>query len=134
VPPGSVPPGPAPRGDRWFGRRRLDGHRAAGERQLGQPGALLVLGERLDAESGVQGAQVTLDRVHAQEDLVGDLLIRGRRREGALLFERAAQGLEDPLLRLGQVVAPVSHPLRLITHNTRGPTRVAAGFVLTPRC
>ena len=50
------------------------------ERQLDQARPLLVVGQVFDPELAVERAQVRLHRVDAEEDLLGDLLIRRRGR------------------------------------------------------
>ena len=63
-------------GDLYLAGGRLDV--AARDRQLDQPRPPLARGQVLDPELAVEGAQVSLDRIDAEEDRVGDLLV-GRR-------------------------------------------------------
>ena len=64
---------------------------------------LLFCGEVLDAELLKQRAQVRLDGLDAEKELVGDLLVRGRRRVRRAVLERATERDEHLALGLGQV-------------------------------
>ena len=74
---------------------RRDG--ARGEGGLREPGALLVLRQLGQAEAVEQGAQLRLDGVDREEDLVGDLLVR-RGQRGRRVVERPAERDEDLVL------------------------------------
>src|SRR5918999_5807734 len=77
-------------------------HDALQQRDRGEPGALLVLREVLEPEALEQRAQVRLDGVDAERDLLGDLLVRQRGGERGVA-DRAAERDEDLLLRGGEV-------------------------------
>src|SRR3954453_20484588 len=70
----------------------LHAHQPGLEGQLGEPQALLVLAEVLDAEAAEERAQVRLHRRHAEEERRGDVLVGGRARPRVAAGERAAQG------------------------------------------
>ena len=69
------------------------------ERAPRELGALAVLRQVADAEQVEQRAQVALDRLDAEEQLVGDLAVGARARERRAV-ERPAQRGEDAPLRL----------------------------------
>src|SRR5205814_9601103 len=74
---------------------------AAPDRQLGEADTLLVLGEVADIEALEQRPQVCLYGVDAQEDLLGDLLVRCRGGELASLTKRPAEGNQNAPLGVG---------------------------------
>ena len=80
-------------GDLDLPRGRLDV--AARDRQLDQPRPPLARGQVLDPELAVEGAQVTLHRVDAEEDRVGDLLVGRRGGEVVALRDRSAERREN---------------------------------------
>src|SRR3954447_2269655 len=76
------------------------GDGAARERELDEPRALAVLREVLDGEALEQRAHVRLDALHAEEQLVADLLVGRRRGPLRAAAVRPAQRDEDaPLCR-----------------------------------
>src|SRR4051794_36242752 len=79
---------------------RRDG--AGLERQLDQPRPLGVLREILDAEALEERAQMRLDGLDAEHQVVGDLAVRRRGHVRAGLAVGPAQRDEDPALGIGQ--------------------------------
>ena len=79
-------------------------HEALLERRAGQLDALLVLRQVLQAEQLGRAPQVRLDRLDAERQLRGDLLVR-RRRAVRRVDERAAEGDQDAALRGREPVA-----------------------------
>src|SRR4051794_38523745 len=79
---------------------RMHGSRL--ERDLDELGALGVVRELADAHALEEVVQVGLHARHAERDLVGDLLVGGRRGERAAVAVRTAEGDEHRALRRGE--------------------------------
>ncbi len=71
--------------------------------QLGQPRAFTVVRQVLDGELREQGADVGLDRLDRQHELVGDRAVGGRHARLRALRQRATQGDQHAALHRRQV-------------------------------
>ena len=97
-PAGPRPPSPPP------GRSAVDADESPLDRPLGELRALLVLGQPGDAEQLVHRAQVGLDGVEAEVELVADLLVGRGRGQSAASRRRAAERGQDLALGVRQLV------------------------------
>src|SRR4051794_29626286 len=79
-----------------------DRDQAALQRQLDEPDALLVLGERADPKTLEELSQVAFDAVDAEVRLLRHLLVRRRDGVGAASGERPREGDHDLALGFGQ--------------------------------